>query len=332
MTLRARALCILALVLSFAAPARAETRKLALVGASAELDHSVSVALSPWNLTIVRASWPATAGAHGAAEARALAEEMEVDAVAWVGDSALWLFDVDTNQLVSRPVGGRASSTPALPPVAATTPVDTAMAAATALTLKTLLRSSTVAPRSERVGPAADVLPRPGEVRLGGELGTRLLAPSLPMLDAQIGFLLWPRPFNRHLGFSLMGQGGFLRFTTPSPCAGCAPDWTFSDYALMAAAHTRLPLGEHVAIDPSAGFTFHFTRLDSQQNHEVHADGSVDASLSFILRLSTAVEVGVRGGASYMTSYQHYAYDGQTVLDVLRWEPWGRLVLSIALN
>jgi hypothetical protein len=152
------------------------------------------------------------------------------------------------------------------------------------------------------------------------------------MLDAQVGLLLWPRPFNRRLGFSLMGQGGFVRFTTPSSCAGCAPEWTFSDYALMASAHTRLPFGEHFAIDPSFGFTFHFTRLDSQQNHEVHADGSLDGSLSLVLRLSVAVEIAARGGASYMTSYQHYAYDGQTVLDILRWEPWGRLVLSIALN
>jgi hypothetical protein len=141
----ASALVAMALVL-LSGLARAAHRKVALVNANDVLERQVRIALSPWDLDVERLEWAAfSAGMPSAArEARRVAEARKVDAVVWISDAprtadspasehALWIYDAAEDQIVSRPLPQGV-------------PQDAASAASVALTLKTLMRSSTVAP------------------------------------------------------------------------------------------------------------------------------------------------------------------------------------------
>lgn len=131
----------------------AETR-VALVDPAPNVLDAVSVALSAWGLRVISISsthLPADLAA-ATAMARDLAREHDAGAVAWLASpqgasTSLWLYDAQTEQMMVRPL----SQAP---------PFDDASAAALALTVKTLLRSTTVAPPQERLAqPAATTAP-----------------------------------------------------------------------------------------------------------------------------------------------------------------------------
>jgi hypothetical protein len=127
----------------------AETR-VAFVDPTANVLDAVTVALSPWGLRVVSVSAPTPPTELGPATtmAREVARDHDASAVVWVaparggGGASLWLFDSQTAQTMIRPL----SQSP---------PFDDASAAALALTVKTLLRSTTVAPVQERVPEAS---------------------------------------------------------------------------------------------------------------------------------------------------------------------------------
>lgn len=127
--------------------------RLLLLSNDPALAHAVSSALGPWGVTVVPSDLAALGPSMplAATDARTIAEREHVDGVAWVSRSdsgtALWTYDVHTEQTVSRPL----TSAP---------PYDEALAASVALSLKTLLRSTEVAPKEERVTqPAAPAAP-----------------------------------------------------------------------------------------------------------------------------------------------------------------------------
>jgi hypothetical protein len=130
----------------------AETR-IAFVDPTPNVLDAVTVAISPWGLRVVSISTPPPPIELGPATsmAREVARDHDASAVVWVapphgGEGAsLWLYDSQTEEMMIRPL----SKAP---------PFDEASAAALALTVKTLLRSTTVAPVQERV-PQASVTP-----------------------------------------------------------------------------------------------------------------------------------------------------------------------------
>ncbi len=118
--------------------AHAAARRIAILRAEPALARSVDLALYPWDIAVVEAgdAPPDPAAPDASSAARAIAERVAADVVAWVDRSAgattLWFFDRTDGSLRARPSrGGRTGSTD-----------DPAELAAIALTLKTLVRAS----------------------------------------------------------------------------------------------------------------------------------------------------------------------------------------------
>jgi hypothetical protein len=134
---------IVAVLLVAGAPRRAaadDGAPLVLVlGDRPELAHALHVALSPWGLEVRASADPPPADL---AAAERLARDDGAKALVWVvpvaGTAVLYVFDVTNRQLLVRAL----VSAP---------PFDDARAAAVALTVKTVLRLGTLAPKEQRV-------------------------------------------------------------------------------------------------------------------------------------------------------------------------------------
>jgi hypothetical protein len=117
--------------------------------------EAIDVALSPWNLHVVRTAGPLPQAEIGAATttARSLAESERAGAVIWVappsGSQALslWVYETQTAELIVRPLS-----------VAA--PFDDAGAAAIALSVKTIMRGTALVEASAPP-PSSTSTPRP---------------------------------------------------------------------------------------------------------------------------------------------------------------------------
>src|SRR5690242_5456554 len=81
-----------------ASAARASEERLGLVDAPATLREAIATALEPWNIHVVDVAPPAPSATmpEAARDARALSVGRDVNAVAWVSESAggrsLWLY------------------------------------------------------------------------------------------------------------------------------------------------------------------------------------------------------------------------------------------------
>jgi hypothetical protein len=146
--------CLLAIstvVLVADASKAADRARVALVGGGGELGHAIEVALTPWGVALARV--PADLSGRDAEtieRARSLARAAHLDAVVWLAATSgattlACVYEADADRLLVRALG-------------ASPPFDDTTAAAAALTVKAMLRSSTVAPPSERGAPSpADV-------------------------------------------------------------------------------------------------------------------------------------------------------------------------------
>jgi hypothetical protein len=322
--------CAVALAtLLFAAAARAEHRRVALVNGNDVLERQVRIALSSWELDVERVDWTSMGAAMPAAadEARRVAKAHHVDAVVWISENgaghALWIFDVDQAHAVSRPLSSA-------------TPTDTAEAAALALTLKTLLRSTTAAPPAERIGAGAERPMSPiGVFRLeaegGGAFATKHGAPELRF---GLTALWWPRFLSRRAGLAIgVWAGPGLTIQRDDEFSG-----HFVDVALAPAFRFNVPLGGRFAVEPSAGASFHLTHLDGaavRVNRGVshtEVDTGIDASALLSVALFGGVGVGVRVSGTYLLAYQRYEVQGNRVLELSPLQGTATLVLSARLN
>src|SRR5205823_1369678 len=110
-------------------------------------------------------------------------------AVVWTTpDGYVWIFDVESGQAMARRVE-------------ASSPLDASAAAAVALSVKTLLRSTAVAPPAERIGVAR---PRE-ELRLEALVGAQVLFGDPKDAELRLGLALawYPRRLRRWLGLAL---------------------------------------------------------------------------------------------------------------------------------
>ncbi len=208
------------------------------MNADPELERSIGIALSPWGVDVVPYRTEPAPGAslpQAAYRAREIALDLGTNGVVWVSagrdDAVLWIYDADLNH-----IGSRVMTTPP--------PFDEATSAAVALSVKTLLRTSTVAPEAERFG--AKPPPPPATLRVEAAVGARASAPSItPRVG--IGLAYWPSLLKERIGIAVTTTGGPGVGITSSSFAARFNDWTLSP-----ALRLRFAAGRHAAIAGAA--------------------------------------------------------------------------------
>jgi hypothetical protein len=278
-------------------------------------------------------------------EARALAQEYRASGVVWIatepGGASLWIYDASTDQVVTRRVD-------------ATPPFDAPTAAAAALSVKTLLRSSTVAPPAERLGAApapppaspapprapsdearpveSGAPPRASEAALRAELegAGRALADKVDLRVA-IGASAWLGA-RRNMGVALVGSfGPGLSIDAPR-FAG-----RFAEVALSPSARLRLPLGRGLILEPRVGTSLHATSIDGVAVRTTRAaatsrlDGSLDAALALDLAATRTIGVALDLGVSAMLRYQRYLVDTEAIFELRPFQAFAGLRLTTGL-
>lgn len=291
-----------------ASPARADEERLGLVDAGPTLREAITTVLEPWNIHVVDVATPAPSATmpEAAREAHALSVGRGINAIAWVSESpggrSLWLYDARNDQLVSRQLTGD--------------PKDEASAAAVALTLKTLLRSSTIAPPNERLGstatPASPPPSAPRRFRLEVDGGVRLLATSTNALSPRTGVAAawWPSFLARRVSFGVRFEEGLGAPIHTREFRG-----RLGDHDASLFARGSIPLGARYFFEPGLGGTVHWTTLDGApiDGHEPtnvsRVDPSLDAAMALSASLGHHLDVGARVTGSLWTRWQRYQLD-----------------------
>lgn len=298
-----RASCLAAAALLAAAPARAapgEPPRVVLVGPEPALSRALGTALAPWDIEL--ADRP-RGGGDPATEARAIAAGSARVAVVWVAvageGQALFVYDGSNGQLVTRPLG-------------AAGPLDEPLAAAAALSVKTMLRFTSVAPAPERLGGDVAAAAPP---RLRGEaFGGGRVAGALPggRVEPAFGFGIsyWPRAAQGRLGLALEARLGTGLAVDAAGFAG-----RLSDVAASGAARFRLRSGRWSLL-PAVGATLHVVSLQGSTSLEgpvgrSRVNPSLDAGVRLERALGRALEIGVAAGGAYVLRQQRYLLAGE---------------------
>lgn len=300
---------LLLLVLAVAAHA-AERRRVALLVDDPVLEHAVVVALEPWNLEVVpvRQGRPTPTVPAAASEAQRIADAQHAGAVVWTtgegADCGLWVFDVETQQLVARKVELGV--------------LDPAAAAAVALSAKTLLRASTVAPPAERVGAAAISRPRE-QLRLEAIAGGQAQFGTPQSFELRLGAAIawYPRQLRHWLGLSagvLAGPG----VSVDRP--GFSGQLT--DITVGLAARAKVEFARRWDFEPSLGVSLHITSLDGGipplgiRAHVDKLDPALDVGATLDVSLGQSVRLGLIVSVAYLFTYQRYLVNGSPVVEL----------------
>lgn len=301
--------------------ARAEARDVVLIGGGKELQSAVGVALNPWNLRVVPSDAPvppvdvtrATREAHG------LASQMGAAGVVWIGDHALVVYDAENDQLVSRAL-------------AQAPPYDAPTAAAIALSVKTLLRASNVAPVEERIGaPAVVHETPPSEHEARGPEETRPLPlaarpPSFVTID--VGTAVRAVAADADLRVSLGGAYWAGRFGTGlavklGPGLGIdEPRFRgrFDEVAIAPSLRYRLPFGRYVSVEPRGGASMHVTWIKgvalptAEPADRQRLDVGVDLGAVLDFAIARSASFGIDLDGSYILRFQRYLVGTSSVL------------------
>lgn len=318
--MRRRAIAFVLASLSTAAPAFADETRVAIVGDPA-LVRAVEVTLQPWGVVVVADSDAVGATMPGAAESAALvATRDHANAVAWIsdsnGDTALWVYDASEHKVASRPLRKKP-------------PFDDATAASIALSIKTLLRLTSVAPPAERFG-AKRSGPN-GEIESPGDLPpaspTPITEASHPLIvevttsarfaqtdaavaepRAMLGIFWAIRDLSIGAEFSL-GPG--VGVSTPRF------DARIGDFTIAAHARYALKTGP-IRIVPELGPSGHVEFVDGAFQgapvHTLRLDPALDAGVLVAYAFSSRAYLGVHGSASWLLRFQRFTVDGVQAL------------------
>ena len=334
---------VLAAVVLAARPTRdaqaSEPSRVVLVGGGAELDRAARVALSSWNVTVVSADGLVPDAADPEALA-ALAARFEGRGIAWFArgtkGNTLYVYDASTKRTTSREI----SSSP---------PFDELGAASAALSLKTLLRTSDLAPPEERTTeptpappraapPVAPPPSRPAEderaarhdlLEASLSLGARTLASSvMPRLGLAV------RAFTGHA--TAFGLSARADFGTTKSVTGASIDASLSTFDGAVAARVRLVPSSRVSVEPFAGLGLHHTQLSGTAKSSVQVaterlDYSVDTGVFAGVRLAPRITLGGEIVASWMTRRQRYTVEGAPVLELQPLQGSATLAIVVGL-
>lgn len=341
----------------FPAVARAEGR-VVVVNGDPVLVKAISRALIPWGLEIIAvtdsAIEPEMRGAL--AHARETAVRDRAAAVVWTAPTAnagatesLWVYDTATEQIVVRPLSASA-------------PFDLAMAASIALSVKTVLRSTAIAPPDEQVAalavvpsltpapapatpapPAASLAEREAtppraqlqrRFRLEAALGLRVLAGDPSGIEPRAGLAVsfWPASWRARAGIAIGAVGG-----TGVPIDRASFTGTFTDTALGFGGRLRVPVNLF-ELELGAGASAHFTAIrgnDAVSGAHVGAsrvNPSLDVSAVLSLPLGARVDVGAVVGFSYLLRYQSYFASTIPVFTLSSAEPSASLRFAVTFD
>ena len=313
---------------SVTSTAEARDGRVVVIDVDPRVADALVVALSPWSLTVVRASGPAPAPDLDAAsaQARAIAADQHAGAIVWIApprppetEATLWVYDAQTLQLAARPL-------------TVPEPYDDAGAAAVALSVKTVLRASPLAAPETPPAPPASVSPPPQPPpaapepappatprtwRLETIVGVR--APTGASADveprAALGASVWPATFGRHLGFGLALQAG------PGVSVGTAAfQGELREASLEATARLRAQGGRWFAFELEGGPGLFLTSLDGQvlptsaHLHALRLDPSLEVGGIADFTPGARVGIGVLVDGSALLRFQRYALDGAPLL------------------
>ena len=292
--------------------ARAEpAQRVALVGHDPELRAALDVALAAWEVEIVDADSPGPGATMpiAANDAEALAKRTSTDAVVWIstapgGAYAVWIYDARARHTSSRALRS--------PP-----PFDAPSAAAVALSVKTLLRSSSVAPPTERFGATAAVAASattPPSWWVGTALGARALASDIASIEPRGGVSVAWYPRGATFGVALTSLTGTGLRVDSDRLSGKV---TSSEVGVSLRA--RLPFAAKLSVEPRVGASVHVVSLRGvlpatlASVDVTRVDTSIDAGALVAWRVATYLEIGASGIASYYARYQRFLVDAQPI-------------------
>lgn len=337
---KAVATTLLTVAMTLLAPsARCQGRKVVVVEADSRVLTALDVTLSPWSLSVGPAPGPPPEGdlESASARARAIAAEQGAGAVVWIAKArgpdetgSLCVYDAQTGQLVVRPL-------------TVAPPLNDAAAAAIALSVKTILRSSPLseveapapavvppAPRTVPPVPVAPEQPAPPQVRetasvwrLEAIVGARTPTGTGNLAEprAALGLSAWPQAFGGHFALGAVLEAGP---GVPIDSAGGGRyqyHGQFREASFEASAHLRAKAGRWLAFECQAGPALLLTSLDidvfgtTTSDHDVRVNPAVNAGAIVDLALGARVGFGVLVDASILLERQRYRLKSEVTLD-----------------
>ena len=301
--------------------AAAAAHRVAAVDPDPQVARALDVALSPWDVTLVEVHLESPGATMPIAvdRARSIARDVSADVVVWVSSAddgfAVWIYDAASDHASAR----KLDQSP---------PFDGPTAAGVALSVKTLLRGTIVAPPPERFGAST----QEGPWRLGLSAGASSRTTATSPLEARFG--AQASAWARYWGVVLDVETG----PGAHPANAPALAGTLVDTALRVALSARWPPSATVAIEPSVGGALHWVRLGGV----VVADASPVAidRLDGAIEPRLAVDVALAGGrlhlapwvgASVLTRWQRFHVYDVTVLELAPVSLQGAMCAEIAL-
>jgi len=300
--------------------AAAAAHRVAAVDPDPEVTRALDVALSPWDVTLVEVHLESPGATMPIAvdRARSIARDVSAEVVVWVSSAddgfAVWIYDAASDHASAR----KLDQSP---------PFDGPTAAGVALSVKTLLRGTIVAPPPERFGAST----QEGPWRLGLSAGASSRMTATSPLEARFG--AQASAWARYWGALLDVESGPGVHPANAALAG-----TLVDTAVRVALAARWPPSTTVAIEPSVGGALHWVRLGGV----VVANTSPVAidRLDVAIEPRLAVDVALAGGrlhlapwvgASVLTRWQRFDVHGVAVLELAPLSLQGALCAEIPL-
>lgn len=288
-------------------PAAAE--RLALVSSDLELERATVTVLAPWGVEVVAVTDQDLAQRMPLAldQVEGLARARAAGAVAWIsaapGEQAtLWLYDAASGRAMTLRL-------PTAPPF------DPPTAAGVALTLKTLLRYSQVAPTAERYA-----IPPPPPHRLGLEAsaGVELRPAPAARSEARFGVTGLYRPW---LGQSLavaLGVRAGPGFAIDSPdVVG-----RYRDTSISLGLRAAVSLGHHLRLIPAAGMSVHIDGLsvtvpsDQASASSDQLNPALDAGLGLEVEVLSHLRLSLMVGGDLRLRRQRFLVGDREVFDI----------------
>ncbi len=308
----------------------------AVVDGDAALVHALDVALAPWGVEVSEHAvvGPGATMPMAADRARMLAKDTHADVVVWLSSAgagetpeppafALWVYDADSGHASTR----RLPSGP---------PFDERTAAGIALSVKTILRTTTIAPPPERFGASRSTNASTTAWRFDLDVGgvARTGEPGVLEPRAGLAASLWPGIVGRIVGVSLGLEGGTgIRVEDPRFTA------TVLDVSLRGAAAARWPVTPLFALEASLGIAAHALFIDGYVTTDRTAvslrriDPALEPRIGFDLSaFGGHLHAGPWIGLSYLTLSQSIAIRGEQVFDLAPLVAQAALRLSVELE
>jgi hypothetical protein len=328
------ALVCSAIVMTLSRPATAEPEQVLLVAPPAGLEQAVRAALGAWPIRVEAIGAAGAPGEHASSpgatmpgsgeRARQLAADHDAGAVVWLssdesGGHALWIYDARSGRAVARRLDR--------PP-----PFDEPTAAAVALSVKTLLRHSSVVPALERYGaPVVAAAPR---FRVDSSAGLRVRGDRAGGVEPRLGVGARAAPGR------LAELGALAAGLELGPGVSIdAPEFAgqFSDLTIGAALLGRIAPGR-LSFWPRLGGSLHVTRIDGSIPGQVgrararRINPALDAGIAIEVALRPWLHAAIGATASYALRRQTYLVGGQSVLSLPRVEGAVGVSLSVAIR